>query len=265
MAYVVVSFKGEEVGRWPLNGPVSVGRSTECDVVVRDVLLSREHCRIEPYRQGWVAIDLGSKNGTKCEGRPIARWGLTDGDVLTMGKTAVRFQMGRLAAGHKPPPKRPADPFEALSGTVADFDPSQVDAYRRENNLPLPRPVPKEPDAYATEDLYGLLSEIVSSSWDSIYEQASRPKRPIPRVRAFRGGAGGGGVATATAVSVSPSIVNPARPRQKFAEELQAGVDRPLPVRPRTPPVLANVATEPLNRPGVIRRMGRAVIRFLAG
>ena len=43
--------------------------------------------------------------------RQLARYrGLLDGDVLTLGKTEVRFQMGRLPANHKPPAKRPARP-----------------------------------------------------------------------------------------------------------------------------------------------------------
>jgi predicted component of type VI protein secretion system len=190
MAYVVVSFKGQEVGRWPLNGPLTVGRSTECDVVVRDILLSRRHCEIAPDRGGWVACDLGSKNGTKAGRHPITRRGLADGDLLTLGKTTIRFRMGRLPAEHRPPAKRPADPFEALAGTVTDFDPQAAEAFRQANHMPSPRPIPREPAAFARDDLYSLLTEIASSSWDSIYAQASRPKRPIPR--AHLKGAGGG-------------------------------------------------------------------------
>jgi pSer/pThr/pTyr-binding forkhead associated (FHA) protein len=250
MAYVVVSLKGQEVGRWPLEGPLSIGRSTECDVVIRDILLSRQHCRIEPYRGGWVAVDLGSKNGTLSEdGHRIARRGLRDGEELTLGKTTIRFRTGRLPATHKPPRKRPADPFEALSGTVAGmdvsavYDPAAVEAFRQKNDMPAPRPMPREPAAYATDDLYSLLTEIASSSWDSIYAQASQPKRPIPT---FNGGVrpttleGATALASGgTAIASAPSVSNPllARTRQKrlFADDLQVTEDTSRVKRPATP------------------------------
>src|SRR4051794_16025062 len=97
MAYVVVSFKGKEVGRWPLTDTLAVGRSGECHVAVRDILLSRKHLEIVPDGKTWVAVDLNSKNGTKVKGAPVTRKVLRDGDVLSMGKTTIRFHRGRLA------------------------------------------------------------------------------------------------------------------------------------------------------------------------
>jgi predicted component of type VI protein secretion system len=273
MAYIVVSFKDQEIGRWPLNGPLSIGRSTECDVVVRDILLSRRHCQIVPYRSGWIANDLKSKNGTRCEGRLIDRRGLADGDLLTMGKTTVRFQMGKLAPNHRPPPKRPADPFEALSGTVSEFDPKEVEAFRESHNMPAPRPMPREPDSYADEDLYSLLSGIASSSWDSIYAQASRPRRPIPRVKGFfTPPATSGGAATATAVaSASATMTLPRRSRLAFSEDLQVPEGRPQRlVRPASPQAAGLVAARPAagfftalstaRQPGWVRRIFRRLL-----
>ena len=55
-------------------------------------------------------------------------------------------------------------------------DPAEIaEVFRKENNLPLPRPVPPEPASYAQEDVYSMLTEIASSSWDSIYATASGP------------------------------------------------------------------------------------------
>ena len=49
--------------------------------------------------------------------------------------------------------------------------------------MPNPQPAPREPQAYQKDDVYSLLTELASSSWDSIYMNASRPlpKRPAPR------------------------------------------------------------------------------------
>ncbi|MDB5294931.1 MAG: transporter family er 24 [Phycisphaerales bacterium] len=271
MAYVVVRFKGREVGRWPLTGALSVGRSVECDVAVRDILLSRHHCQIVPYRNGWIAHDLGSKNGTRVGEQPITRRGLADGDVLSLGNTTVRFQVGRLPASHKPPPKRPADPFEALSGTVADFDADAVipapsaEALARAAAFPRPRPAPPDPAGYAADDLYGLMTEIASSSWDSIYAQASRPRRSIPRVPAGlarpivpRGAvvattaAGPVLPATSSPITAVPPLVlrMPRRSEAAFAETLQvqSAIGTPhRPSRPALPPASVDACTDSID------------------
>jgi pSer/pThr/pTyr-binding forkhead associated (FHA) protein len=126
MAYIIYYHKGEEMGRVPLEGPVLVGRSPECSVSIRDILLSRVHCQIEPGDDGgWTLKDTGSKNGTRVDGQLISRHVLRDGDVVQMGKSAVRFCAGAFVPGKKPKPptvQRPSDPFEALSGTVSAFE-----------------------------------------------------------------------------------------------------------------------------------------------
>ncbi len=253
MAYVIVSFKGKEVGRWPLVRTLTIGRSGECDVVVRDILLSRRHCQIELSGNHWSVVDLGSKNGTRRGKTRVVRHGLADGDLLTMGKTTVRFVIGRLPAEYKAPAKRPADPFEALSGTVSDFDPAAAEVFCRENGLPRPQPIPREPAAYAKDDLYGLLTEIASSSWDSIYAQASQPKRPIPRNGARAASAGSATVATSATATLPRT-----RSRLGFSEELQVEEARtPRPARPATPldlPRLVSSSAPSVARSGRRRR-----------
>lgn len=179
MAYVIVYHKDQEVARRRLDGAVTIGRSIDCELSVHDILLSRKHCRVEPEGDGWVVMDLGSKNGTRVGGTPVFRLPLNDGDVIRMGKTAVRFRTGEFLVSAAPKTsgiKRPADPFEAMAGTVTDFSykPTPVIA---PNGIPLPtpKPVPLEPAAYAHDDVRSLVSELVSSSWDSIYESASSP------------------------------------------------------------------------------------------
>jgi pSer/pThr/pTyr-binding forkhead associated (FHA) protein len=74
MAYLVFSsHKGEEIGRRRLEGPVTIGRSPDCDVSLHDHLLSRHHCRLAPSDDGWVLTDLGSKNGTIVHGKPVTQ------------------------------------------------------------------------------------------------------------------------------------------------------------------------------------------------
>lgn len=186
MAYVVLFFKDQEVGRRKLDGPLVIGRSPESDFSIRDILLSRRHCRIEPDENQWVVSDLGSKNGTRIGGQSILRQPLRDGDVIRIGNSTVRFYAGKFqpAANGKPRPgalTRPADPMEALQNTVTAFELEPRGPARNTDRLPVPKPSPKEPASYVQEDVRTMVKDLVSSSWDSIYEHASRPDPVMPR------------------------------------------------------------------------------------
>jgi pSer/pThr/pTyr-binding forkhead associated (FHA) protein len=194
MAFVVVSFRGEEVTRRELDGPLVIGRSPECDICVRDILLSRRHCRIDAVgNDGWSVEDLASKNGTRIHGEVLQYAVLKDGTSIRIGKTHLRFHTGKFSSAPRPkstpPRRRPSDPFEAQSSTVAAFEFVADGPMRDLSRLPTPRPQPADPDSYSKEDVYTMLSAIASSSWDSIYETASGPaavmvagqsKRPLP-------------------------------------------------------------------------------------
>jgi hypothetical protein len=69
--------------RWTLSKPLVIGREPTCDVVVPDRMVSRFHARITPNPEGVALEDLGSKNGTHCNGNPITEpVTLQDGDTL---------------------------------------------------------------------------------------------------------------------------------------------------------------------------------------
>jgi predicted component of type VI protein secretion system len=184
MAYIVVYHSDQESARRELKGAVIIGRSPECDLSIHDILLSRRHCRISPQGDTWIISDLGSKNGTRVGGDPAFEVKLCDGDVIRLGKTAIRFRSGAFVGppgGKTPGIIRPADPFEALAGTIRDFTFQQSTISPNGIPLPSPRPAPKEPDAYSSDAVRQMVSELVSSSWDSIYENASRPDPVMPR------------------------------------------------------------------------------------
>ena len=54
--------------------------------------MSSSHLRIESVLGGWIAEDLGSKNGTLIDGRRILRESLFDGAVLELGHTFLLFR-----------------------------------------------------------------------------------------------------------------------------------------------------------------------------
>jgi len=72
---------------------VLVGRSRECDVVVADPNVSRRHIELRRVDGGWAAVDLGSTNGMKVNGRRIAEADLRPGDRITIGVTDLTFEL----------------------------------------------------------------------------------------------------------------------------------------------------------------------------
>ena len=69
--------------RWALRKTFLLGREPGCDIVIADRLVSRHHARITPSPRGILLEDLGSKNGTHHNGKPIQNSTLLgDGDVI---------------------------------------------------------------------------------------------------------------------------------------------------------------------------------------
>ncbi len=73
--------------------PVSIGRSSDSTVVIRDDFTSSHHARLE-YRSGsWVVSDLGSTNGTFLSGKRISAPTVIQLDQpLTIGATTFAIR-----------------------------------------------------------------------------------------------------------------------------------------------------------------------------
>jgi adenylate cyclase len=72
-------------------GEVVIGRSPECQVVLRDFGISRQHARITVVDDGVRIQDLKSKNGTQVNGVPVVEAPLKDGDRILLGKFQITF------------------------------------------------------------------------------------------------------------------------------------------------------------------------------
>ena len=69
--------------RWMVQGSMTIGREAICDIVIPSRQVSRQHARFIPSQKGVILEDLGSKNGTHCNGQPIEDPTLLkDGDVI---------------------------------------------------------------------------------------------------------------------------------------------------------------------------------------
>jgi len=177
MAYLIFADRKGELARHELTGPITIGRAPECTIVVRDVLLSRRHCKIEPMLDRWVIEDLGSKNGTQVEGRPVTRQTLEDGDVIRAGRIQICFRAGKFVPappGNRPADVRPVDPIEALAGTVAGFR-YESEAAVDTAHFPRPQPRPAEHRTSSAAEAHSLITGLSSSSWDDLIEKGQVP------------------------------------------------------------------------------------------
>jgi serine phosphatase RsbU (regulator of sigma subunit) len=95
MARLIVE-SGNDAGMvYPLgNSAVTVGRSASCDVQIIDKRVSRHHAVIQPQRHGYVIEDLGSKNGTYVNNKPlVGRCQLRNGDRIQIGDCELVFEL----------------------------------------------------------------------------------------------------------------------------------------------------------------------------
>jgi hypothetical protein len=72
---------------------VVIGRSRECDVVLSDPNVSRRHAELRRDENGWHAVDLGSTNGVKVNGRRVDQVVLREGDRITVGVSDLTFEL----------------------------------------------------------------------------------------------------------------------------------------------------------------------------
>jgi len=71
---------------------LTIGRLSECEVVVHDSGASRHHAQIRTADGVSTVTDLGSTNGTKVNGRQVQAAALSDGDRITVGTTQIEYR-----------------------------------------------------------------------------------------------------------------------------------------------------------------------------
>ncbi len=78
-------------------GSTKIGRATDNDIVIGDVLASRHHATLVPGPSGTEIRDERSINGTFVNGARVESQMLSDGDVVTIGNVDLVFEGGTLA------------------------------------------------------------------------------------------------------------------------------------------------------------------------
>ena len=69
-----------------------IGRMPDCALPLSDPQVSRHHAEIRKDDYGYRLVDMGSMNGTQVNGLLVREHVLTDGDVITVGATSLRYE-----------------------------------------------------------------------------------------------------------------------------------------------------------------------------
>jgi hypothetical protein len=97
------SLENQEIELTP--DPMTVGRSSACNIRIGDAGVSSKHAKIWCEDGQYFLMDMGSTNGTFVNDKDVDREQLNDGDVITFGMTKAAF------VGDKP--KARANPSRA--------------------------------------------------------------------------------------------------------------------------------------------------------
>lgn len=74
---------------------IIIGRDPSCFITVEDGKVSSKHLRLSYVQGVWRAVDLGSTNGSYCNGQRLSgQYELVNGDEIRIGDTVLEF------AGH---------------------------------------------------------------------------------------------------------------------------------------------------------------------
>ena len=88
---------------------ISIGRTPENDIELKDSLISRKHTSIVKKGDRYVVYDLGSSNGTFVNRERIEMKPLDNGDIIRVGDSEIHYVE---ESNTRPPPPRAVPGFE---------------------------------------------------------------------------------------------------------------------------------------------------------
>ncbi|UCF93714.1 MAG: FHA domain-containing protein [Desulfobacterales bacterium] len=93
MPTLTLKFKDNTLGDYQLakGRSLSIGRRQDNDVVIENLAVSGHHAKIDSVGNGFVLVDLQSKNGSFVNEQLVNSHWLNHGDVINIGKHALIF------------------------------------------------------------------------------------------------------------------------------------------------------------------------------
>ncbi|MCP3103199.1 FHA domain-containing protein [Myxococcus sp. K15C18031901] len=137
-AATLTCLTGLDVGRVHAlaDARTQLGRGSEATLRLRDRAVSRNHACIVQDSARFLLEDLGSPNGVYLNGQRLQEpTALSDGDVIELGRTLLRFQ----AALEEPPPPPPTPDGGVLPPPDGEVSPAEPAASEQEPSSTAPR------------------------------------------------------------------------------------------------------------------------------
>lgn len=157
-----------------------IGRDPGVDFPIEEYVISRRHAQIEKRDDGFYIRDIGSKNGTYLNNKPIQEARLQDGDRIGLGTIVINFRNPKevdFAAINKAKAVRrivPAAPKVPVK-TEAAYEEEVGDIPEQPLGYPATEDNPAEEEEY---------SETGSSDTEDVSEQEYADDYPAPKVPA---------------------------------------------------------------------------------
>ena len=88
---VLIARTGPDAGKSfsLIQGDNIIGRELESQIVLTDPAASRRHALVRRQGEVFMVYDLGSRSGTKVDGETVVGTNLSNGDVITIGRTEI--------------------------------------------------------------------------------------------------------------------------------------------------------------------------------
>ena len=83
-------------GQYEVTTRLRIGRDPGNDVVLDDLLVSKQHAEVRHVNGTYLVVDLGSRTGTFHNGRQVPRAVLAPGDMISIGRYEFAFDGRRL-------------------------------------------------------------------------------------------------------------------------------------------------------------------------
>ncbi len=100
---------------------VKLGRSEDCEIVVKSPTVSRHHAEIRRTPQGYLLVDCGSANGVWIGSQRVSEHVLRNGQEFRLGSAVLRF-------GPAAEPERPPQPAAAVPAPTPSQAPARPPA-----------------------------------------------------------------------------------------------------------------------------------------
>ena len=142
MPKITLKFKNNVLADYhlPPGCSLKIGRRKDNDLVIDNLAVSSHHGKIDAAGDGFVYIDLKSKNGSFINQQPVSSHWLQDGDVIYIGKHSLTFAY--FDSEVRPEDKEPSEMEQTM---VMD-----TNEYRSMVNQSDPQPTAKDPQQPAT-------------------------------------------------------------------------------------------------------------------